>query len=196
MDIVIRRHSTTESNKSHRYTGSSDVPLCEEGVILARRQPKRLDAGHVFVSGLARTAVTARILYPGAVLHPVPGLDEMNFGIFEGRSWEEMEHDPDYRAWIDSGGLSRCPGGEDRAGFIQRCQRALAQVLEEARALELAEVHIVAHGGTMMALLSEYGRPARDYYDWLVGNCAGYRMGLEWEGKRPVLNLFEEIEVE
>lgn len=193
MDIIIRRHATTESNKSRRYTGSSDVPLCEEGIILARRQPKRLDVNHVFVSGLVRTATTARILYPAATQHPVAGLDEMNFGAFEGRSWEEMKGEPDYAAWMESGGLARCPGGEDRAGFIRRCRAAFGQVVESARALKLDEVHIVAHGGTMMALLSEYGRPPRDYYDWLVGNCAGYRLGLEWEDGRPALHLLEEI---
>lgn len=195
MEIILRRHATTQSNLERRYTGLTDHPLCAEGIELAGRQPRRPEVEIVYVSGLRRTAETARILYPNAALVPVPGLNEMSFGAFEGRSWEEMKDDADYRAWVDSGGLARCPGGEDRAEFIARSSEALLGILQRAEAENAQEVHIVSHGGTLMALMSAFGRPPRDYFDWLSTNCGGYRLRLEWEGEEPVLHLLEEIEV-
>lgn len=195
MEIILRRHSTTQNNLVRRYTGLTDEPLCKEGVALAERQPKRPDVGRVYVSGLRRTAETARILYPNAQLVPVPGLNEMSFGVFEGRSWEEMKDDADYQAWVDSGALGRCPGGETRAEFIARSGEAFRGILKEAGAEGAQEVYIVSHGGTLMALMSAFGRPKQDYFDWLSTNCGGYRLRLEWEGDTPALYLLEEIAV-
>ena len=42
------------------------------------------------------------------------GLKEMCFGSFEGRNYIEMEHDPDYQAWVAANCESSCPDGERR----------------------------------------------------------------------------------
>ena len=35
---------------------------------------------------------------------------------------------------------------------------------------------MVSHGGTLMGLLWRFGRPYREYYDWMCANCGGYRV--------------------
>jgi broad specificity phosphatase PhoE len=51
-------------------------------------------------------------------------------------------------------------------------------------------VIVVAHGGTMMAILSRYADEPRDYYDWLVGNCCGYRIDVRFPaGKAGPMEL-------
>ena len=52
------------------------------------------------------------MLFPDAELVPVDGLKEMCFGSFEGRNYIEMEHDPDYQAWVAANCESSCPDGE------------------------------------------------------------------------------------
>ena len=44
-------------------------------------------------------------------------LQEMCFGSFEGRNFIEMEHDPDYLAWVNANCESPCPDGETKAVF-------------------------------------------------------------------------------
>ena len=39
----------------------------------------------------------------------------------------------------------------------------------------------MSHGGAIMALLTKYGRPERDYYGWMCPNCGGFRMALNPE---------------
>ena len=98
MLIYLLRHGLTEYNAQKRYQGQRDIPLSEEG----RRELRRadIDPKVVYISTLQRTAQTARVLFPNAKLIPVDGLKEMCFGSFEGRSYVEMEHDPDYLAWV------------------------------------------------------------------------------------------------
>ena len=110
MLIYLLRHGLTEYNAQKRYQGQRDIPLSEEGGRELRRAD--IDPKVVYISTLQRTAQTARVLFPNAKLIPVDGLKEMCFGSFEGRSYVEMEHDPDYLAWVASNCERRCPDGE------------------------------------------------------------------------------------
>ena len=100
MLIYLLRHGLTEYNAQKRYQGQRDIPLSEEGCRELRRAD--IDPKVVYISTLQRTAQTARVLFPNAKLIPIDGLKEMCFGSFEGRSYVEMEHDPDYLAWVAS----------------------------------------------------------------------------------------------
>ena len=62
------------------------------------------------------------------------GLKEMDFGVFEGRNYREMEYDPQYRAWVETGCEGRCPGGESKAEFCQRVCTAFAALVDAALA--------------------------------------------------------------
>lgn len=172
MLIYLLRHGETEYNAEGRYQGIRDVPLSAQGrAALCRAE---ISPGTVYVSPLSRARETARILFPGARQIPVEGLEEMRFGVFEGRNYREMEHDPAYRAWVDGNCLGRCPGGESRADFSERVCRAFAGLVEAARRAGETQLVIVAHGGTQMAALERYAEPARDYYDWRAKPGEGF----------------------
>ena len=68
------------------------------------------------ITSLQRTRQTAEVLFPDAKLVVADGLKEMDFGVFEGRNYREMEHDPQYRAWVETGCEGRCPGGGKQGG--------------------------------------------------------------------------------
>lgn len=172
MLIYLIRHGETAYNAEHRYQGIQDVPLSEQGrtaLCCADFTPET-----VYISPLSRARDTARVLFPKARLIPVDGLREMCFGVFEGRTYLEMEHDPDYRTWVDGNCLGRCPGGESRAEFAARACHAFRSLLETARQSGASQLVIVAHGGTQMAVLERYGCPHRDYYDWQARPGGGF----------------------
>ena len=56
---------------------------------------------------------------------------------------------------------------------------ALAELVKDAAAHGYERVGVVSHGGALMGLLSKYGRPEREYYDWMCPNCGGFRMALD-----------------
>ena len=101
MLIYLLRHGLTQENLEKRYQGRRDVPLCPQGLAQLRRAdfaPKT-----VMITSLQRTRQTAEVLFPDAELVVADGLKEMDFGVFEGRNYREMEHDPQYRAWVETG---------------------------------------------------------------------------------------------
>lgn len=188
MTVYLLRHGETAYNAEKRYQGTRDVPLSPRGRAALRRA--EFCPRVVYTSPLCRAAETARILFPGARLVAVPDLREMCFGDFEGRNYIEMGDDPDYRAWVEGNCLARPHGGmEDRAQFIARSCAAFAALADQALAEGQRRLVIVAHGGTQMAVLSEFARPRQDYYHWRVGNAAGFLLQVEtqrWARERTL----------
>ncbi len=160
MQIALIRHGETAYNQEFRYLGRTDLPLSPEGRAKLGQAP--FAANRVYTSPLVRTKETAAILFPGAELVPVEGLEEMDFGAFEGKNYKEMEHDPAYRAWVDGGCLGPCPGGEDKASFCRRVCGAFEGLLGAGG----DPLVIVAHGGTLMAIMERYAQPPKGYFDW------------------------------
>ncbi len=178
MKIQLIRHGLTALSEQKRYQGALDTGLSPAG----RQALRRADTvpGHVYVSPMLRARETASILFPGAELIPVPDLREMDFGLFEGRGWWEMEQDPAYRRWVDGGCVSRCPEGEAREDFTARVCAAMRELLRRDEELLV----IVAHGGTQMAVLEKCGSPARAYYEWQTPCGCGWLLEYDREGER------------
>ena len=169
-EILLLRHGCTPGNAAHRYNGTTDEALSPEGrEALAQRHYPQPDV--VYVTRLRRTRETAAILFPAARQITVPGLREMDFGDFEGRSYLDMADDAAYRAWVDSGCLGQVPNGECRAAFLRRVAASFRALLRTDRTDRLT---VVAHGGTLMAVCSVFVDPARDYFDWQPKNGGGY----------------------
>jgi len=187
MLIYLLRHGETAWNAERRYQGLTDIPLSERGLAALGRAdfaPER-----VYVSPLRRAAETAAVLFPGAEQVSVPGLREMDFGAFEGRNAGEMAEDPAYRTWVEGGCSGRCPGGEGWAEFSARTCAAFEELMEDAP----DPLVIVAHGGTQMAVLERYARPARPRYGWLCRNGGGFLLEAgSWREERA-LTLVREV---
>lgn len=185
MSVTMLRHSITTDNEQRLYSGSrSNCALSAKGRELAESRGADPSVGLVYVTPMLRTAQTASILFPKAMQVVVPGLTEMDFGDFEGRSADQMEHDAAYRAWVDSMCEDACPNGESRATFVERTNQAFAELVASAIDNDETSLTIVAHGGTLMALLSSYALPHRSYWDWSAKPCHGYRFVIDpiaWE---------------
>ena len=128
MSVYLIRHGLTQGNLEGRYIGCrNDEALCGQGIkrLEELRMPK---VRQVFISPMKRCTQTAGILFPGAERIVVPDFRECDFGDFEGKNYTELNGDPAYQAWIDSGGELAFPGGESRKRFAQRCVNAFAKL--------------------------------------------------------------------
>lgn len=195
--ILLIRHSVTAGNLEGRYIGSrTDEPLCEEGIrLLKSRSYPPVD--RIYVSPMRRCVETAQAIWGsgfpaarhGSVVQtfeentdsegrPVPmilisALQECDFGEFENKNYQELNGDPAYQAWIDSNGSLPFPGGESAEAFKRRCQEGFEKIAGSVRKLSLRAA-VVAHGGTIMAVLERFGYPKKDYFDYQVKNGCGY----------------------
>lgn len=190
MRITLLRHAETPGNLLKRYIGATDESLSEEGV--SRTRHITVDAGikQVYTSALQRTRQTAQLLFPRAEIVPIVELNEMSFGIFEGKTADEMEHDAAYRTWVDGLCEGACPGGESMASFAQRCVSAFKRLVAVAEASGTDELTFVVHGGVIKAILSRLATPVKGLFEWDVDFCGGYLLEYDQrqqkENERPL----------
>ncbi len=150
--------------------------------------PSALPDLTLLVSPLRRARETAALLCPGISQQTVADFREMDFGRFEYRNYEELMADPEsagiYQHFIDSGGTCGFPEGESRTAFSERVCRAYTDLLPGLLADRKEKtLLIVAHGGTLMALLERFGLPKRDYFDWQCGCLGGFSGELAADGR-------------
>lgn len=188
-ELILIRHGKTAGNLLGRYIGSrTDEPLCDEGrEELAGKQLPEVE--RLYVSPMKRCVETAEILWPGfdrKKMQKVTDLRECDFGDFENKNYKELSGNGDYQAWIDSNGTLPFPNGESMDAFKSRCLEAFARIVEEVSGAEqewiasgktgIFRAGIVVHGGTIMAILEQYGYPKAAYFDYQVKNGCGYRL--------------------
>ena len=166
MLIYLLRHGLTEYNAQKRYQGQRDIPLSPEGAAQLRKAD--FDPDVVYVTPLQRTSQTAKIVFPHAKLVVVDGLKEMCFGSFEGRNFIEMEHDPDYQAWVQANCESSCPDGERKEDFSNRICAAFSKLVDEALAEGKDRLVILAHGGMgcLIRIITSGAAPMRAVMCW------------------------------
>lgn len=185
--VLFIRHGATAGNLEKRYIGRTNEPLCDLGLtqVIALAQ-QNLQADVVFTSPALRTRQTAEHLFPGIGLREVPDLWETDFGAFEGKTAAELEHDPDYQAWVDSLCQGPIPGGESVSDFKNRCIQAFQQAMEEVEEGQTAA--FVIHGGCIMAILEGLSDPPCGFYDHHISPgqmlCRVYETGKIYE-KEP-----------
>lgn len=175
MICLLIRHGKTPGNERGAYIGCKlDESLSKKGVEEAKNCILYKDLiksrkYRIFTSPLKRAVETAELLFEerGTV---VDELTEIDFGEFEGKNYEELNGREDYQQWIDSGGVIAFPGGESMEEYGTRCKEGFRNVIKQTMEDEMAI--IVAHGGTIMALLSEL--TGENYFDFQVKNLEGY----------------------
>ena len=179
MEIILIRHGKTAANNENRYNGRTDDPLSAEGLAEVQNVKSHPDIPLAYVSPLLRARQTADIVFPNAEKIVVENLREMDFGDFEGRTAEEMEHDPDYRAWVAGECVAACPNGESVPSFAKRAAGAFAGAVTDAVRRGEKRVGVAVHGGVIMAIMSAFAHEKRSYFDWYVLNCGGYTIAID-----------------
>lgn len=205
--IYLLRHGATAGNLEGRYVGATDEPILDR----SRDELKNyslLKPDIILASPLKRCTETAKVLFPGGKIEAVDGFRECDFGQFEYMNYAELNGNPDYQRYIDSGGNTAFPGGEDRKSFQDRCVQAFTDAMHKILSAEYKKENndtvrnkllaLVVHGGTIMALMDAFAVPHRDYFEWHAGNGEGYEAWLDCscnvsrdEKGKEILNLRE-----
>ena len=177
MKVYLIRHGKTAGNLEKRYIGRTDQPLCAEGI--AELSQKRYPACDAVVSSpMKRCTETAKLLFGCDKMLICDKLRECDFGRFEGHNYNELNGDPDYQAWIDSGGALPFPDGEAPDDFKRRCAEGFTEMTEQLK--DCKAVAFVVHGGTIMSVLERFALPKVDYYDCMTDNGCGW--AADWDG--------------
>jgi broad specificity phosphatase PhoE len=185
-DAVLARHGQTEWSLSGQHTGSTDVPLTEEGRRQARALASRL-AGRSFAlmlsSPLSRALETCRLAGLGDAVQVREELREWDYGEYEGLTTAEIRRErPDWYLFEHG-----CPGGETAEQVGERVDRVIAEV----RAAD-GDAALFGHGHCLRVLSARWlGLPAREGGRFALST--GTLSELGGEHGRPVVWLWNEV---
>jgi broad specificity phosphatase PhoE len=93
LDIYLIRHGVTDSLEKRLFAGRSDIPLNRKGLSQVETLASRPDIRDIelrFSSPLSRCRQTAMAAFPGRKMIYDDRLSEIDFGLWEMKSWEEI----------------------------------------------------------------------------------------------------------
>ena len=170
--LYLIRHGRTKANEQWLYCGSTDLPLSEAGAEQLKSIRYQVPKDCVFMtSGMKRTEQTLKILF-GEVTHKVDTrFREVDFGIFEMRSYEELKNEADYQEWISGDNEKKVPpGGESGEQMLSRVLDGLADLQKEEN-----DVVLIAHGGVIAAMMTHlFPQEEKNRYEWQPKPGGGY----------------------
>lgn len=205
MEVILIRHFQTPGNIKKQYIGKTDEDLADVKALPKFRQKERADIikkrrlvcqgiTSMIVSPMKRCIQTAELLFPEMQAEICEHLRECDFGLFEGKSYEELKENKHYQDWLLSNGSIPFPGGEHAKTFHNRCRQGFQETVTKLMAQGCERAVFVVHGGTIMSILSGLDARGRDFYHWQPENGGGYRVRLEKEKWAQQGNTFTEIE--
>lgn len=180
--IIAVRHGETAWNVDARIQGQLDIGLNDTGRWQARRVGEALAAEPItaiYSSDLERARDTARPIGQALGIPVVPdaGLRERSFGMFEGRTFDEIhatwpEHAQHWRKRIPE--WQPPQGGESLLQLRERVTRTV-QALAARHPGE--QIVVVAHGGVLDALYRvATGQEVNSPRTWQLPNGAINRL--------------------
>jgi probable phosphoglycerate mutase len=155
VDVFAIRHGETTWSLSGQHTGTTDIPLTENGRRLAERMRPVLAEntfGLVLCSPMRRARETCRLAGLGDRAVIDTDLCEWNYGKYEGLTPAEIDKlAPGWMIFRDG-----CPDGETAENVGARVDR----VITRSRASE-SDVALFAHGHVLRVLAARWiGLPA------------------------------------
>ena len=158
MKLYIIRHGQTDWNIAKKIQGRQDIPLNERGHFQAQCLGKAMEnrpITAVFSSPQIRAMETAiAVASPAGVpVIPVRDLMEINYGVWEGKTEEELLRDDRalYEAWWSHPAETAHPEGESINQVNELCRQAWKEIKPQLT----GDAAIVAHGGLLAHFMEQ-----------------------------------------
>lgn len=187
-NVYLARHGETEYNRRNQIQGRGiDAPLNDTGRRQARAIAEHLkDRGlhHIYSSSLKRSRETAEYISKSCRLkvQAYRELDEMDFGVLEGRPIEEIESELDelHRNWKSGNVAFAAEKAESPRMVLDRAATRAEQIINEQPKTNLL---FVLHGRLIRILLSHWLRLGLPSMHRIAHNN-GALYHLKWDGQQ------------
>ena len=195
---ILVRHGETDWNNEFRAQGHMDIPLNAKGLAQAalaggRLAPITFDAA--YCSDLSRVVATAEQIMQGRdiPLNKLEGLREKSFGNLEGMTFEEIRRrDSAMYEKIFQENIHFAPDGGESDLEVHNRVKAVADELLARHANSKGNILVVAHGGSLRALIVSLMRMQTEYMWRLrIANC-GISVVSVMDGGSATLDLLND----
>ncbi len=168
MTIYLIRHGKTEANEKQLYCGSTDLPLSAAGREELENIHYDIKNVRFLTSGMKRTNETLKLLFGDVPYEVDPRFREVDVGIFEMRSYDQLKDTPEYQTWVAGDNEANIPPqGESGVQMKTRVLQALSEIKEETC--------IITHGGVIAAIMEHlFPNECKNRYEWQPKPGCGY----------------------
>ncbi len=186
LELTLIRHARTPGTATGLYQGAaSDPDLSVRGAAEARTAAQRMAdlasrLDEIWSSDLRRAWRTAELVFPDRRIQRDPRLRELDFGAFDGLSYEEnlARYGRRFRRWLADPHRTAPPGGERLRDLEARLDSWLADRPARGR------VAVVAHGGPIRSLLARaLGVEFGSMFALDIPPAAAFRVWYEPDGR-------------
>lgn len=152
MNIYFVRHGQTEENLKKTYYGTLECDLNHMGITQAEgcsKLLKTVDFDRVYISERNRTLQTAKIICPQKNFIIDNRINEMDFGDFEGKNYEDIKalYPEEVKVWQQNWKEFCHPHGESYVMFYERVKA----FMENLKDIEEENILVITHGGVIRA---------------------------------------------
>ena len=168
MKIYLIRHGKTEANEKHLYCGSADLPLSATGKEELQKIHYDIKNVRFITSGMKRTNETLQMLFGDVSYEIDPRFREVDFGIFEMHSYDQLKNTPEYQTWLTGDNEANIPPqGESGKQMKKRVLEAFYEITEDTC--------IITHGGVIAAIMEHlFPNEGKNRYQWQPKPGCGY----------------------
>ena len=183
MKLYVVRHGETVWNRLHKIQGAADIPLAENGILLAQKTGealKNVSFDLCITSPLARARKTAELILEKqsreVPLTEDKRIQEINFGALEGVICFNDAHEylnPEMEKFFtDPWKFKRPEHGEDIADVLARTHEFWEEKIHDP-SLSDKTILIASHGCAVRALLQNvYHDPKNFWHGCVPPNCS------------------------
>ncbi|WP_170949523.1 histidine phosphatase family protein [Ureibacillus acetophenoni] len=204
MDLFLVRHGVTDWNKEKRYLGHTDRGVLMSELTQLKKLQKELaelSFDHVFTSDLRRCLETLAYLNVPAQVSVDTRIREINFGDWEGKTYNELKDNQIYRDWLNNWENLSIPNGESADTFKARIDTFIQDLLQhpfESTPNEKKLFLIMTHGGVIRYIVSKFV-PSIAFWELSVPHGHGIHLTLvkhkgEWACNSLSVVPFQEKE--
>ena len=193
--LFLTRHGESEWNVLKKIQGQQNVALTDWGRSQARLIGERLidERIHsIFSSDLDRAYDTARIIADilNIDVHPMPELREINFGKWEGVSYEDMNtiSSEEILTWRKTPEKLNVDGAETLKELQTRAMSAVDKIMDTS---DRADILLVSHSATLKTIILKLLDMKLSNFKNITLNNAGLTI-IEFRDYNRVLTLLND----
>jgi broad specificity phosphatase PhoE len=192
--FIIVRHGESTCNQSKTYTGQTESPLTELGILQAKITGEYLYQNYkidlVYSSDLSRAIDTAKAFTEktGQQVIADKNLREFDLGLWAGKTFEEVDKLFPKTAKLFKKDLanSYADGGESYAQFQSRVKKAFEEIASKNDGKTVA---VFTHGGVVRALYSAWNNFSADQVNSSPKFSNSSITVVEYSNGKPIFNL-------
>jgi len=161
MEIYLIRHTTPEIEKGIIYGKRLEVGLANSFMAEAQKIKEQFSFSTdiIYCSPAARCTLLADYLFPGNY-HKDERLHEMDFGEWEGKTWNDIPQD-ELNKWMNDYENIAPPNGESMNQMQERVMNFINELIQSGK----NKITIITHAGVIRLMLSHfYKKPMSELF--------------------------------